>query len=208
LVVDARTRREVAIVAAALLLPVPLLAVTAVHLPLPAAVERGLASVAPGGGFDVPIREAMPAPAGRGSTRADQSADSGGSTPNVAGRQAASSTYVSFTGSTAGSRADRPQGGAAEPPETLPPDTGTDDVPGGDSPDAPLPTPPPVEPEPDTPPTIATPAEPPTELAVVLDAGGASTEVEAGADGIDVTVSAGDVLPPTTVPLPPPPALP
>lgn len=54
-------RRELAAVALALLLPIPLLAASGLHLPLPAAVERGLASLTPGGDFDTAVVEAAPA---------------------------------------------------------------------------------------------------------------------------------------------------
>jgi hypothetical protein len=45
-----RSRRELAIVAAALLLPIPLLAASGLMVPVPSAVERGLVSLFPGGG--------------------------------------------------------------------------------------------------------------------------------------------------------------
>lgn len=45
-----RSRRDLAIVAAALLLPIPLLAASGLMVPVPSAVERGLVSLLPGGG--------------------------------------------------------------------------------------------------------------------------------------------------------------
>lgn len=42
------TRREVALVAGALLLPIPLLTATGLNVPLPGLVERAVASVLPG----------------------------------------------------------------------------------------------------------------------------------------------------------------
>ncbi len=191
-------RREVAVVAAALLLPVPLLAATAVHLPLPAAVERGLASVTPGGSFDLPIRRAAP-PAETDTASAEPSAGAGVQAPSADGEETNDSAVPVGRGSQAAS-ADRPQGGAAEPAEPQPPETGSDDSPRGDSPDSPPPEGPPAEP--DSPPATSAQAEAADLLAVGLDAGGVSTDVEADADGVEVTVSAGDVLPPTALPLP------
>jgi hypothetical protein len=50
------SRRELAAVAVALLLPIPLLAASGLRFPLPGAIERGAASLAAGGGgFDVAV---------------------------------------------------------------------------------------------------------------------------------------------------------
>jgi hypothetical protein len=202
--------REVAVVAAALLLPVPLLAAAAVHLPLPAAVERGLASVTPGGSFEAPVQQA--APSRPDTTAAEPSAGDGVDASSPGGEQASSSVVVPPDPDALGTeggvgRAGRPQEGADERPAPLPPDTGSDDPPGEDSPDPPPPGSPPTEPDP-PPASAASTEEPPGELAIGLDAGGVSTEVEAGSDGVDVTVSAGGLLPPTTLPVPPPLPLP
>jgi hypothetical protein len=199
-----KPRREVAVVAAALLLPVPLLAATGVHLPLPAAVERGLASVTPGDGFAVPIREALSARPD--SRQAEQSAVGSAQVASPGGEQASSSAFVGARAPARDVRdSDRPQvagaeGGGVEPAEPQPPDTPPGDSPREDSPDSSPPEAPPAEP--DTPPATAAQAEAADLLAVGLDAGVVSTDVEADADGVEVTVSAGDVLPPTALPLP------
>jgi hypothetical protein len=59
---DARiSRQEVAAVAVALLLPIPLLVASGLRFPLSGAIERGAASLTPGGGFDGAVVEAAPA---------------------------------------------------------------------------------------------------------------------------------------------------
>jgi len=196
-------RREVAAVAAALLLPVPLLAATGVRLPLPAAVERGLASVTPGS-FDAPVSRAAPVPLE--AAPAEPSTDGAVQAPSTGEEQASSAFATAPAGGDSpgagrDGRTDRPQGGATEPSETLPRDTGPGDAPPPpDVPDAPPP------PEPDTPPATPAPAETQadaqTELNLGLDAGEVATEVEVGSDGVGVTVSAGDLLPTTTLFIP------
>jgi hypothetical protein len=204
-------RREVAAVAAALLLPVPLLAATGVRLPLPAAVERGLASVTPGGDFDAPLRERAPArpdpapaeaPAGESLTPAAR-------TEGVRGASSVSVELDSGRASRDAGAPDRPEGGTeTKPPGPGPggPGTGPADAPGDDTPAVPPRESPP--PPPATLPATPAPAEAPADLAVGLDAGGVSVEVEAGSDESGVTVSAGDLLPPTSVPVPIPLPLP
>jgi len=54
------SRLEIAAVALALLLPIPLFAASGLRLPLPEAIERGLASLAAGGGFEPAEAEAAP----------------------------------------------------------------------------------------------------------------------------------------------------
>lgn len=197
------SRREVAAVAAALLVPVPLLAATGIHLPLPAAVERGLASVTPGG-LAAPVRETAPArlgttpaepPTGRALPAPARGNERVALAP-AAGPVVSNPSVVSGNG-----RTDRPQGGATEPTGALPPETGSDDAPGEDAPEAPTPKHEPAAP--DAPPPTAAPAEEAvTESAVELDAGAVSTEIAVASGEVDVTVSAGDLLPPTTLPLP------
>jgi hypothetical protein len=59
---DARiSRQELAAVAVALLLPIPLLVASGLRFPLSGAIERGAASLTPGGGFDAAVVEAAPA---------------------------------------------------------------------------------------------------------------------------------------------------
>jgi hypothetical protein len=53
-------RRELALVAAALLLPIPLLAASGLMLPLPSAVERALVSLLPGGEVETRHRGGLP----------------------------------------------------------------------------------------------------------------------------------------------------
>jgi hypothetical protein len=57
---ELRSRRELAIVAAALLLPIPLLAASGVMVPLPSAVERALVSLLPGGEVETGLDGGQP----------------------------------------------------------------------------------------------------------------------------------------------------
>jgi hypothetical protein len=55
------SRQELAAVAVALLLPIPLLVASGMRIPLPGAIERGVASLTPGVVFDAAVVEAEPA---------------------------------------------------------------------------------------------------------------------------------------------------
>jgi hypothetical protein len=63
-------RRELALVAAALLLPIPLLAASGLMVPLPSAVERALVSLLPGGEVETGSRGGQPVSTSSRSTTA------------------------------------------------------------------------------------------------------------------------------------------
>lgn len=96
------SRRDLAIVAAALLLPIPLLAAGGLVVPLPSAVERSLVSLLPGGevetgpGGDLPVSipsrsTGAGAPADGGGGRSSAGIRAGGGDPAAAGTGAAGS---------------------------------------------------------------------------------------------------------------------
>ena len=201
-------RREIAAVAAALLLPIPLLAASGLTLPLPGAVERGLASLLPGVGAE-PTREAGPTspdsnPASSSVEQNDETDASDG-----AGIEESPAGVVRDGGSTATPAAgtdeaggdDSSDGDAPTGNEETPPDDGEPDLPGG-TPDEGTTG--------DTSSEIVAGSDGPS-VAVSADEGG--LEVEAAGAGVSVGVEVGAsnesvpaadiavVLPPT-IPLP------
>ncbi len=91
-----RSRRELAIVAAALLLPVPLLTASGLLVPLPSAVERAFVSLIPGGDVETgsasrPGRGTGPDTAGNDQTSAGALVEGGNAPPPASGSGAAAS---------------------------------------------------------------------------------------------------------------------
>jgi hypothetical protein len=194
------SRRELAAVAAVLLLPIPLLVASGLRLPLPAAIERGFASLAPAESPDVGTLEAAPARQEPERARSSSSRRRGQA---PVGSQAASPVAVAPKAAAAPARdVDRPHETAGEA-ETPTPDIDGETPPGAD------------ENGPDgdtggagdqaraggesTEPTLV--AEP--SAAVEVDASAALVEVAVTDEGVEVSTG-GDVgarLPDLTVPL-------
>jgi hypothetical protein len=200
---DGISRRELAAVAAALLLPIPLLAASGLRLPLPGAIERGVASLVPGSAFDVAVIEGAP-PALSAPDSAVRSAAEPEAAPPAADPQA-----VSSTAATAAST-DAPPTGSEKQAETTPaepdspslPDPHTDDQspPGQDD----------GAPDEDT--SQSTAVEPVASadieagVRIAAEAAGTSVEIAVTDGGVTVdTGGAADVGPPLEVPIAPPP---
>jgi hypothetical protein len=208
------SRRELAAVAAALLLPIPLLAASGLRIPLPSAIERAAASLTPrltqSGGFDGAVVDAA-APARPGPEPAEPTGAEPEGTASVAEVHDVSSTGIAPDTDVASPRNDdRDETTPAETdPPKLPPDPHTDDTtpPGGadgtpgvdTAGDAPKPA------------LTAPPVDAAVETGVTIDAeaAGASAQVAVTDGGVAVdTGAAADVGPPLVVPLAPPTPLP
>jgi hypothetical protein len=202
---DARiSRQELAAVAVALLLPIPLLVASGLRFPLPGAIERGVASLTPGGGFDAPVVEAAPA-------RRDEAPPVPSRTESVGGASAVGTPVVSSAGVERGSGASSTRNEKREgttPAETdrpSPPEPHTDDTTpsgdgdgggggssGGDTSG--------VAPEP----SAAPPVESIVESIIEIDAEAAGASVQVTVTDSGVTVDTGgpaDVGPPLELPL-------
>ena len=199
---DARiSRRELAVVALALLLPIPLLAASGLRFPLPGVIERGVASLTPAGGFEIAVVEA--APARPDSEPAAPSDAEPARTAAADDSQAASSAAVApDTGAASVRNEKSEETTAAETGLPSPPDPHTDDQTppgegdanpgGGDTRN----------------PTSVEPVESAeVETGVTIDAESANVSVQIAVDDSGVAVDAGgdaDVGPPLEVPLAPP----
>ena len=142
-----RSLRELALVAAALLLPIPLLAASGLVVPLPSAVERALVSLLPSGGVETGPGGGQPGSAPpRSSTAQGAVGDSGDAEPeqSSAGVLSEGGTATTPAGEDAaggdGSSADDvlpgnerllPDGGEPEPPVAPDAPGGTTDTGGG-----------------------------------------------------------------------------
>jgi hypothetical protein len=207
---DARiSRQELAAVAAALLLPIPLLAASGLRFPLPGVIERGVASLTPAGGFDIAVVDAAPArPDSEPAARSDAEP---ARTAAAEDSHAASSAALAPDDGTASARNEkREQTTAAETDSPSPPNPHTDDettnphtddetTPGGGD----------GNPRRDTPElTAAAPVDSAdVETGVTIDAetAGASLQIAVTDNGVAVdTGGDADVGPPVEVPLAPP----
>lgn len=199
--------RELAVVAVALLVPVPLFAAGGLHFALPAAIERGVASLIPGGGPDLAVVGAAPA---RSSPRPtvtpavaedDATSEAVRSSPT---RTPGSRTQYDATGddrareSESGSHAPAvPGGGAEAPAEPGGGDTpaGDDEIPGGDTGGVDGPAPPAPE--------AAESAPSESSDAVEVHAAVATVEITADAGGVAVTTDGeADAVPDLSLPAP------
>jgi hypothetical protein len=186
------TRTELAAVALALLLPIPLFVASGLRLPLPGAVERALASLGSDAVFGPAEVEARP-----GEARSDR-----GTPDSVAGsaptdrRQATSSTALIVGTGGAPSAGD---GGRQSPRGGSTPDAGADTpAPPGHDPER--------EPIPDAPaPPRQTPTAPvDAETTTAVDTGADRLELEVTDDGVEVVVAGKSVDVPVPVPVPVP----
>jgi hypothetical protein len=197
-------RRELAAIAAALLLPIPLLAAGALRLPLPDAVERGVASLTSGGGLDAAVVEVATRPE---VARAVPSSIEPARSPEPSSRRPAraaaapspAGATVARTERQAPSREDRdlptsPGGGGGDAPGE-----DGDSVPGGNTGDEDTDVPEP----PATQLTETAPVE--TEAVVDVQVPGTSVGVVVDDEGIDVSTDGGSASPVPDVPVPPPP---
>lgn len=208
------TRREVALVAGALLLPIPLLAATGLNVPLPGPVERAVASLLPSAvgasepgasavvpGSDAPARAAAAAipPSASVTSRRGRGTASG-----AAGNQV--HTKVGGpTGVDAPGLGDSPPDGGT--PSGDEPGAGADPVPERTPPPPSLPLPDPVPPSPVLVPDDAVPDDAlpedtlPEELPIDVTVGEGGVVVDTGSGAaVEVTtedgVGAGVVTPP------------
>jgi hypothetical protein len=188
----------------ALLLPIPLFVAGGLRLPLPAAIERGLASLGSGGALDSTASEASP-----DDSEPDGGADvtgSAGTSAPAGDRQAASSSALIVQTEAA------PAGdveGVQTPGDRSTPDTGHDPPPpGADDPEgAPAPDGPAAPPR-DTPPApVQATAETAVDAGAPLEINLTEESVEVVVAGESVEVPGPDVpAPGVPVPVPAPPA--
>jgi len=124
------SRRELAAVAIALLLPIPLLAASGLRFPLPGAIERGAASLVAGGGdFDVPVVEAAASATSSASQpAAGSSAEAEGTAPADESFAVSSSAAPSGGTGAASVREERPGGTTADTDSPTSPNPHTDDT--------------------------------------------------------------------------------
>jgi hypothetical protein len=161
------TRREVALVAGALLLPIPFLAATGLNVPLPGLVERAVASLLPG---DVGVDEPGAAAVVPGSKATPARAATPASSPatpvkSLRGRGAVAGAASGLARTTVGGPIGVDAPGTGDPPSDGGTPSGGDPEPGADP--VPEATPPPLPlPLPDTVPT----APDPVPDAVIPDA--------------------------------------
>lgn len=206
-----RSRRELTLVACALLLPIPLLAATGLGVPLAAPVERGLASLLPFAaeaqeGSSTAADGSAAATAGEGSAAGQPVSGSSARSPAAAAPRIGTSSAVDVIAPTSGTSGSRPG------PD--PPDGDTDPAPtpeGGPEPTPHVPTAGPAE-------ASVTPAGGDNELHVEVDAGDVDASVEVSpSEGVvvettlgttTVGVGTGDALPVTPDVTPPLPGLP
>jgi hypothetical protein len=188
------SRRELALVACALLLPIPLLAATGLGVPLPGTVERGLASLVP---FAPPVTDGdvAPSPAAPRSPDASSSVFARGSA--AAARKPEPPRTTPSTAVPRTNPAPSDAGGGSGTFENLPaPD------------DSPAPVPPPPAPTPSAP--APETGEPPAPIAAAVEGPTVSVEVDDEGGKLEVVVDPPLDLPPVEaeVPLPAVPGLP
>lgn len=175
--------------AAALLLPIPLLAASGLTLPLPGAVERGLASLLPGVGTE-PTREAGPTSPDSNPASSSVELNSETAASDGAGIEESPAGVVRDGGSTATPAAgnDEADGDAPTGNEEAPPDAGEPDP--TDEPNAPNAPGGPLDEGAtgDTSSGVITDDDEPS-VAVSVDEGG--LEVEAAGAGVSVGVDVG-----------------
>jgi hypothetical protein len=215
-VIEARgSRLEIAAVALALLLPIPLFAASGLRLPLPEAIERGLASLAAGGGFEPAAAEAAPVRTETSSvsTRVAPGGPAAATGIPAAGSGQARTVTESGTSSVRDDEREKLPGNGGPAPESdgdTPLAGGGNPVSdsgggsGGDSVDRSLEA------------TIVAPTEPEStqaDVTVELDAAGASAEIDVVEGGVEVDATAPGVdveldTPPAVPVFPPPLSLP
>jgi hypothetical protein len=198
------SRRELAAVAAALLLPIPLLVASGLRIPLPGAVERAVASLAPGGdhggdGRAPAVRAAPAQPRPELATPRRVRPESATAAPASRSHGVSSTMVPPTVAPSAAATADQTETTTAperDAPSLPVPHTDDHAAPGADT-DADAPAPP-----------AAAPAETGTVEpgpTVTVDVAGASVDITATGDGATVdTGGAGDVGPPVEVPIAPP----
>lgn len=204
------SRREVALVAGALLLPIPLLATTGLSLPLPGLVERAVASLLPAAVSVTEPGATAVAPGSQATPAGSATAGTPRSVRDITSRRrgatdgAASGLARRTNGGSIGVNAP----GTANPPTDGGTPSGGEPVPGADPGPQVIPAAPPLAP-PDTV-TSAAPDDvpdeplPSAELPVDVSVGenGAGIGSDAGAS-VDVTIDNGPAVDVGTPPLPP-----
>jgi hypothetical protein len=198
------SRQELAAVAVALLLPIPLLAATGLRFALPAAIERGVASLQLGGGSDAAVVGAAAAPTSEPPV----------ATPQGAGPAPATEEDSPAVGSTRPPTAAGAGSARDETRDKTPDDTPDETSPEADPPTAPNPhtddTVPPGESDGGEPLSeeAAAPAEPGEtsgiQAAVTVESDAAVASVEIAVTDGGVTVDTGgdaDLGPPLVVPI-------
>ncbi len=205
------TRREVALVAGVLLLPIPLLAATGLNVPLPGVVERAVASLLPGAiganepgasavvpGSNAPARAASPAY----SPSASATSPRGRGTASGAASDLARTKVGGPIGVNAPGIGDSPPDGGT--PSGDDPGAGADPVPERATPAPSLPLPDPVPTAPVLVPDDAVPEDiVPEELPIDVSVGedGVAIGTDSGAP-VDVTTEDGPGVGVVTPPLP------
>lgn len=208
------SRREVALVAGALLLPIPLLATTGLSLPLPGLVERAVASLLPAAVSVTEPGATAVAPGSQATPAGSATAGTPRSVRDITSRRrgatdgAASGLARTTNGGSIGVNAP----GTANPPTDGGTPSGGEPVPGADPGPQVIPAAPPLAPPLAPPDTVtsaapdAVPDEPlpSAELPVDVSVGenGAGIGSDAGAS-VDVTIDNGPAVDVGTPPLPP-----
>jgi hypothetical protein len=187
------SRRELALVACALLLPIPLLAATGLGVPLPGTVERGLASLVPflppatdGRTAAAPGRAAAQGAGSSAFTREEAEATRRPEPPRITPSTVAPRSFPAPSGT----------GGGSGTFEDLPaPDAGGD--PGADptANDSPAPEAPTPSPAPDA-------GAPPVPTATAAADTGSSVDVDAGGVSVEADVDTPLDLPPVEAEIP------
>lgn len=204
------SRREVALVAGALLLPIPLLATTGLSLPLPGLVERAVASLLPAAVSVTEPGATAVAPGSQATPAGSATAGTPRSVRNITSRRrgAADGAASGLARTTDGGSIGVDAPGIANPPTDGGTPSGGDPVPGADPGPQIIPAPPPLAP-PDTVSSAAPDAVPDepllgAELPVDVSVGenGAGIGSDAGAS-VDVTTDNGPAVDVGTPPLPP-----
>jgi hypothetical protein len=204
------SRREVALVAGALLLPIPLLATTGLSLPLPGLVERAVASLLPAAVSVTEPGAPAVAPGSQATPAGSATAGTPRSVRDITSRRreatdgAASGLARTTNGGSIGVNAP----GTANPPTDGGTPSGGEPVPGADPGPQVIPAAEPLAPPdtvtsaaPDVVPDEPLPsAEPPVDVSVGEN--GAGIGSDAGAS-IDVTIDNGPAVDVGTPPLPP-----
>jgi hypothetical protein len=150
------TRREVALVAGALLLPIPLLAATGLNVPLPGLVERAVASILPGaiGAGEPGASAVVPGSKAASPTRTAPPTYSPAPVESLRGRGAVGGAASGLARTTVGGPigVDAPGTGDPPPDGGTPsgddPEPGADPVPEATPPPLPLPDVVPIAPDP------------------------------------------------------------
>jgi hypothetical protein len=196
------SRRELALVACALLVPIPVLAASGLGIPLPSAVERAVASLLPLPGSQetsVPTLELGTAAAADGSTGGQPTTEGRAAVPDSASTKAPDAGLRAGTGQASTATTTRSGGTGSEGgDEDGSPPTGGDEAPTPPEGPLPGPLPGPEEPEPaaDTPAAAAQPTPPTLEIAV--DGPDVSVEAVVG-DDVGVSVDVGGAESPLDV---------